>query len=401
MGVFWEFLLVFSAIGCGWLLGRYASGGLPFSEGNAQAYRHYYRGLNYLLNDKPDEAIDAFTQSLEVTPETFDTHLALGTLMRNKGAVERAIHIHQNLLARPSLPPLRLHQAHLELARDYIKAGLYDRAEKLLLDLVQQSEELRNVGLRHLIEIYQAEREWGRAIETGAKLLPRRNLLLSKPAPDAQLEGALAHYHCELAQKALNKGNFDEARKQLQEALTRDRNSVRASLLLGDVEFRSGHYDAAIEALHRVRQQAPAMVPEMLPLLQQCYDATGQRPQLRGFLEGCLEQLPTSRLVLAVADEVRRQEGSEAALLFVTDHVRKRPTLRGLLSASSLYRETRAVEETHAPLDVLQTALERLLAVKATYQCNHCGFAGRQLHWLCPRCKQWNTVQPILGVEGD
>jgi lipopolysaccharide biosynthesis regulator YciM len=401
MAVFWEFLLVFSAIGCGWLLGRYASGGLPFGPGHAEAYRRYYRGLNFLLNDKPDEAIDDFTQSLEVTPETFETHLALGTLMRNKGAVERAIQIHQNLLARPSLPPARLHQAHLELARDFIKAGLYDRAEKILLDLVQQSEELRSICLRHLIEIYQAEREWHKAIETGSRLLPRRNLFLSKPDPDPQLEGALAHYHCELAQKALRAGRHDEARGQLKEALIRDPKSVRASMLLGEVEFHSGQYDDAIEALHRVREQAPAMVPEIVPLLQRCYDATGRRPQLRPFLEECLDESPSSRLVLAVAEEIRQQEGNDAALQFLTTRVRKRPTLRGLLAAASVYRETRAVEETYAPLDVLQTALERLVAGKASYQCNHCGFSGRQLHWLCPRCKQWNTVQPILGVEGD
>lgn len=401
MADFWEFLLVFSAIGCGWLLGRYASGSLPFSPGHAQAYRQYYRGLNFLLNDKPDEAIDAFTQSLEVTPETFETHLALGTLMRNKGAVERAIHIHQNLLARPSLPPHRLQQAHLELARDFIKAGLYDRGERLLQDLVQQSEELRNVSLRLLVEIYQAEREWGKAIETGNRLLPKRNLFLSAPPPDPQLDGAIAHFYCELAQKALSKSQYGEARQQLQQALARDKGSVRASLLLGEVEYRSGNFAEAIVALHRVRQQAPAMVPEMLPLLQQCYDATGQRAKLRPFLMECLEQLPVSRLALAVTDEIRQQESSDAALAFLTSQVRARPTLRGLLAASRLYREARAVEETHAPLDVLQAALEKLQATKATYQCTHCGFAGRQLHWLCPRCKQWNTVQPILGVEGD
>ncbi|MDX9874440.1 MAG: tetratricopeptide repeat protein, partial [Spongiibacteraceae bacterium] len=305
-----EFLLVFSAIGCGWLLGRYASGGLPFSEGHAQAYRQYYSGLNFLLNDKPDEAIDAFTRSLPVTPETFETHLALGNMLRTKGAVEQAIHIHQNLLARPDLPPARLQQAHLELARDFIRAGLYDRAESLLLELVQQSEELRPVCLRHLVEIYQAEREWGKAIEAGSKLLPRRNIFLSAPYPDPTLEQALAHYHCELAQTAAERGEFDEARREVKNALRRDKNSVRASLLQGEIEYRAGNYQRAIDALMRVREQQPAMVPELLPLLRDCFDATGKRPTLRQLLEECLEQAPASRLVVAIAEEITLQESS-------------------------------------------------------------------------------------------
>lgn len=401
MSAFWEFLLVFSAIGSGWLLGRYASGALPFTEGHAQAYRQYYRGLNYLLSGKADEAIDEFAQSLEVTPETFETHLALGNLMRDKGAVERAIHIHQNLLARPNLPPQRLQQAHLELSRDFIKAGLYDRAERLLLDLVQQSEELRSTSYRHLIEIYQAEREWAKAVETGERLLPRRNIFLSASEPDPQLEGAIAHYHCELAQKALDRGEFDETRTQLKQALKRDKGSVRASLLAGEVEYRCGRYEDAIAALMRVRQQSPAMVPEMIPLLRKCYDATGRRPELNDFLADCLEEVPAARLTLAVAEELRQRQGGEAALGFLTERVQARPTLRGLLASTQLYRAVKADEDTLGPLEVLETALSRLLAVKATYQCSHCGFAGRQLHWQCPRCKQWNTVQPILGVEGD
>ena len=128
MTTFWLFLLVFTAIACGWLLGRFAIGQPAMPGGAANVYRHYFRGLNYLLNDRSDEAIDTFVDTLEVTKETLETHVALGNLMRRKGEVERAIRIHQNLLARPNLPPLQLQQAHLELARDYISAGLYDRA---------------------------------------------------------------------------------------------------------------------------------------------------------------------------------------------------------------------------------------------------------------------------------
>lgn len=401
MATFWLFLLVFTAIACGWLLGRFAGGQGPFPRGAAAAYGEYYRGLNFLLNDRPDEAIDAFAESLDVTKETFDTHLALGNLMRRKGEVERALRIHQNLLARPSLPPAQLQQAHLELARDFISAGLYDRAERLLQDLVQQSEELRSVSLRHLVEIYQAERDWAKAIETASRLLPRRNLFLSAPDPDPQMEGAIAHFHCELAQRTLDKNDdFQGGRAHLKQALMRDEGCVRASLLQGLLEYRAGHFQEAIDALRRVREQDAALLPEALDTLRACYDAAGRRQQLRIYLSECQQEQPSTRVVLAICEEITHQEGAEAAAEFLAEQMRKRPTLRGLLALLSMHRD-RAGDSARENLDVLQLLLQGLIASKPAYQCHHCGFSGRQLHWLCPSCKQWNTVQPIRGAEGD
>lgn len=399
MVTFWLFLLVFTAIACGWLLGRFAGGQAPFAGASA-AYRQYYRGLNFLLNDQPDEAIDAFIESLDVTKETVETHLALGNLMRRKGAVERAIRIHQNLLARPSLPPLQLQQAHLELARDFISAGLYDRAERLLQDLVHQSEELRAVSLRHLVEIYQAERDWSKAIETATRLLPRRNLFLSAPEPDPQLERAIAHFHCELAQRTLEKNDFDGARAHLKQALARDPRSVRASLLQGLLEYRAGHFAAAVDALHRVRHQERALLPEALDTLRASYDAQGQRQQLRDYLQGCLADFPSTRLTLATCEEIKHRDGQGAAIDFLSQQMRRRPTLRGLNALTVMHRD-QASGEARETLDALQSLLQTLVAGKPTYQCIHCGFSGRQLHWLCPSCKQWNTVLPIRGTEGD
>lgn len=401
MATFWLFGLVFTAIACGWLLGRFARGVGPFPGGAEAAYSQYYRGLNYLLNDRPDEAIDAFIESLDVTKETVETHLALGNLMRRKGAVERAIRIHQNLLARPSLAPLQLQQANLELARDFISAGLYDRAERLLQDLVQQSEELRPTSLRHLVEIYESERDWAKAIETATRLLPRRNLFLSAPEPDPILAGAIAHFHCELAQRALEKNEFDGARAHLEQALQRDRDSVRASLLKGLLEFRAGHFNEAIAALHRVRHQDPALLPEILDTLRACYDAVGQRQQLREYLQESLQLFPSTKLALAVCEELQHQGGPTVAVPFLAEQMRVRPTLRGLLALTSMHREQQVEGEGRQNLDLLQNLLQNLVASKPVYKCQNCGFTGRNMHWLCPSCKQWNTVQPIRGAEGD
>jgi len=398
MAMFWLFLLVFSAIACGWLLGRFAGGASPLPGGASAAYRQYFRGLNYLLNDRPDEAIATFVATLEVDKETFDTHLALGNLMRRKGDVEQALRIHQNLLARPNLPPLQLQRAHLELARDYISAGLYDRAEKILQELVQGSEELRPIALRHLVEIYQAERDWIKAIETATRLLPRRNLFLSAPDPDPELDSAIAHFHCELAQSALDKNEFDGARAHLIQALIRDPKSVRASLLIGALEYRTGHFEAAIDALQKIPEQNPALAPEMLDSLRTCYDAAGRREQLVEYLRQCLTRHASTRLVLAICEEIAHRDGAKAAARFLAEQMRMRPTMRGLLSLISMQREGACEEDN---LEILQALLQKMAAGKPIYQCHHCGFTGRQIHWQCPSCKQWNTMQPIAGSEGD
>lgn len=398
MAMFWLFLLVFTAIACGWLLGRFAGGASALPGGASAAYRQYFRGLNYLLNDRPDEAIAAFAGTLEVDKETFDTHLALGTMMRRKGNVEHAIQIHQNLLARPNLPPLQLQHAQLELARDYISAGLYDRAEKILQELVQSSEELRPVCLRHLVEIYQAERDWAKAIETATRLLPRRNFFLSAPAPDPELDSAIAHFHCELAQHALDKNEFDGARAHLAQALIRDPKSVRASLLIGLLEYRAGNFEAAIAGLEKIPEQNPALIPEMLDTLRTCYEATGRREQFVGYLRECLTRHASTRLVLAICEEIAHRDGTAAATKFLAEQMRMRPTMRGLLSLISMQRDSACDEDNFG---ILHALLQKMAAGKPTYQCNHCGFAGRQIHWLCPSCKQWNTMQPIGGTEGD
>lgn len=400
MDTLWQFLLVFSAIGSGWLLGRFASGVPPFAERRATAYRQYYRGLNYLLNDRTDEVVDAFLKSLDVTTETFETHLALGGLMRRKGDVEGALRIHENLLARPNLPPQQLQQARLELARDYIGAGLYDRAEQLLKDLLQHSEKLRPICLRHLIEIYQAERDWDKAIETAVRLSPKRSLLFHNAEPDPVLDISIAQFYCEKAQRLMEKGDLQAAAAQLKSAKSRDKNCARAWTLQSEVDFRAGRNDVAVVGLQHLLTHHPAMIAEVLDKLRAAADSAGRRQDLLKFLCECLQRYPSTRIVLAICEEMRDQQGEVAAAHFLAEQIKMRPTLRGLQAL--LQQDLSVLEISEADrTQLLGSVLQTLVAAKPQYQCGSCGFSGRQLHWSCPRCKQWNTVKPILGIEGD
>ena len=394
------FLLLFVAIGIGWWLGRrsvrVATTDLP---------GQYYKGLNYLLDGRPDGAVDAFINALEVNTETLETHIALGNLLRKRGEVDRAIRIHQNLLARPSLPRQQVHQAHLELARDYISAGLFDRAERLLLDLVKDSPEQRRASQRHLLEIFQSQREWANAIEVATALLPRKSLLSQTgPVPlganRQPVAVALAHYHCELAAELLKQGNIQSARKELQQALVHDRLCVRASLMLGELECQAGNYPQAIKALRKVRQQDPDYIPETIPTLQEAYRQLGEEQTLRQYLEECLQSNPAAPLVLAVAEDIRGSSGDAAAATFLSTQLAKYPSLRGLSRLISLQMDN-TEGQIRDNLSLLERLVERLLAERPTYRCSHCGFAGRQLHWFCPGCKHWGTVKSIRGNRVD
>jgi lipopolysaccharide biosynthesis regulator YciM len=294
-----------------------------------------------------------------------------------------------------------VHQAHLELARDYISAGLFDRAERLLLDLVKDAPEQRRASQRHLLEIFQSQREWSNAIEVATALLPRKSLLGSAStevlsASRQPVAVVLAHYHCELAAELVAAGNIAEARNQLQLALSRDRNCVRASIMLGQLECQSGHYRQALKVLRKVRQQDADYIPETLPTLRECYRQLDDGQAMRRYLEDCLQASPSAPLVLAVGDDIRQQAGDDAAAEFLSEQLTRHPSLSGLAGLISLqigHVEGRIKDN----LGVLEKLVQGLIAERPTYRCSHCGFAGRQLHWFCPGCKHWGTVKALFG----
>ncbi len=394
------FALFFTAIAVGWFLGRR-------SQGKATPARdlpgQYYKGLNYLLDGRPDGAVDAFINALEVNSETLETHIALGNLLRKRGEVDRAIRIHQNLLARPSLPRAQVHQAHLELARDYISAGLLDRAERLLLDLVAESPAQRRASRWHLMDIYQSEREWQQAIDIAAELLPRKSLLGGSTSDLTEDDGqavqvVLAHYYCELADECHQGGDLTRARNLLLDALAQDKQCVRASIMLGQVEFDARRFKQAIKALRRVRQQDPLYISESVPTLRACYRELGDERGLRGYLRECLDSHPSPPLLLAAVEDIREAEGPQLAEQFLVEQLEKMPSLRGLEKLVSLQVDGNEVEPPEN-LGLVHRLVQRLIEERPSYRCNHCGFAGRHLHWFCPGCKYWGTVRPIRGTS--
>lgn len=393
-------VLLTVAVGAGWWLGRRSHRESTQWPAVTPLPSQYYRGLNFLLDGSQDDAIDAFTQALEVNTETFDTHIALGNVLRRRGEVERAIRIHQNLLARPSLPSEQLHLAHLELARDYISAGLLDRAERLLLDLVRESNIHRRLAQRHLLEIYEAQSDWDQARSVAEALLPKRTLLKTgKPPVDEAGQPVsllLAHYCCQQAETAVARRDWSAGRTLLREALKYDRSCVRASLMQADLEIRAGDNAKAVNLLMGVREQNPDFIPETIPLLRNALIALDRRVELKEWLRASLDRTPSTPLVIAMAEELRDAQGADAAKAFLRDKLRQKPSLRGLSMLMVLHDAEEAGEDAKLQIDTLRLLVE----ARSSYRCQHCGFRGQHLHWYCPGCKHWGTMRD-LGNTGE
>ncbi len=398
------FFLLFVAIGIGYYLGRWArrTKGLRIRSDGVKALPldpEYIRGLNFLLNDETDAAVDTLTQVLPVSSETLETHLALGALLRRRGEVGRAIRVHQNLVARPSLTKLEQQRAQLELARDYIQAGVLDRAENLLQELAESAEHsIRVVCLEHLAEIYRDEGEWEKAIYTVDLLGGRRFSKLP-----AKWKIVQAHFCCELADEALNRADYLSVRRRLKQALEYDRDSVRASILLGDLEYRLGHFREAIKTLKRIPQQDPDYIPEGLPLLVSCYERAGRLGDLKSYLGSLMEEYPSSSLMVLIAEQVRQLQGESAAVSYMGGQLALRPSLKGVGKFLDFHWRSKgyAAGDEGEQGAAIRLLVDTLIESKATYACHRCGFSGNQLHWLCPSCKSWGTIKPLKGVEGE
>ncbi|EKD54590.1 MAG: hypothetical protein ACD_60C00066G0004 [uncultured bacterium] len=386
MSIGW-LIVILAAIFGGWCVG-YQSRQSRFVAQKLNLPRDYLVGLNFLLNEEPDKAVDIFIKMLEVDSNTVETHLAVGKLFRRRGEVDRAIRIHQNLIARPQLDKTYREQSLFELGQDYFSAGVLDRAERIFLDVVDVKE-YAIPALRALLDIYQQEKAWENAIHIANKL---------EMATKRNMQPVIAHYYCELAEIALHKQLHDEADRYLDQAILADSSCVRASLLQAKYDMHKKDYKAALKSLKKIKDQNPDYLSEAIDALASCYEELKEEEKLVDYLMRTLNEYPRIPIVLILSERIRQWKGDKVAAKFVADYVRRYPTLRGLYLFINLYissTEGRARDD----LTILQNLMKKLLADKPDYQCVSCGFSGKSLHWLCPGCKQWNSVKPIHCLE--
>lgn len=388
----WELalLLLPIAAGSGWYMGRSSS------EQNPTPQRHklgsdYYKGLNYLLNEQPDKALDAFIRMLDVNPETFETTVTLGKFFRRRGEVDKAIKIHQNLIAKPNLTPKQRCAALMELAQDYMRAGVYDRAESLLLELIQSPSEQLELSLRHLIDIFEREKDWRKAITMAKRLQQVSGQYMGKE---------IAHYHCELAQVAWSEGKIRAALKELKAAYVFDRICVRASIMMGNIKKYQGDFAGALKAYKQVQHQDVDFISEVIFHIQYCYNELGSHAALINYFDYLMQVCPHISVILASAQSHKSHHSGKDAAKFLADHMRSRPSIRGIRHLVDYHLED-AYDQVREDLLILRSLMDKLLENKPTYRCRQCGLATKMLHWQCPSCRQWSSIKPNHRIEGE
>ena len=380
----WSLALIPIAIGFLWLLFRTTQ---SHKRQQSTLSSEYFKGLNYLLNDEQGKALDIFVKLVESNWDTIDTHFALGKIYRKNGEMDKAIKIHQGLIARPSLPERYRSKILLELGYDYLGAGWFDRAEGLFKEVLIQDKKSREA--RHnLILIYQQEKDWHKAIEIAAELF--------SDDPSA-IGPMIAQYYCELADISKTKGDISQLENNANKALRYDSNCVRATILLADQAKASGDDKKAIRLYESIEKQDPESMILVMDSMVQCYENMSSENSLYDYLlalQGRHENLFLQNVITSVLEKT---QGKQAAVDYLISRVKQQPSLIGLQKLVSYKKKEVDADDVFKHL---ATALSVMQKDKVFYRCQKCGFSTNTHYWLCPSCNHWGRVKPSI-IEHD
>lgn len=384
------FLLLPVAAAYGWYMGR-RSAQQSKQDDASRLSRDYVAGVNFLLSNQQDKAVDLFLDMLKEDTGTVEAHLTLGNLFRSRGEVDRAIRIHQSLMESASLTYDQRLLAVQQLGRDYMAAGLYDRAEDMFKQLVDETD-FRLGALQQLLQIYQATSDWQSAIEVAERLVK-----LGKE----KHRGEIANFWCELALQQMAANDLDKAMALLRKGAAADRNNARVSIMMGRVWMEKGDYGKAVESLERVIDQDKELVGETLEMLQTCYQLLGKTDEWEVFLRRCVEENAGATAELMLAQILEQREGVEAAQNYVTRQLERHPTMRVFHKLMDYHLNEAEEGRAKESLGVLRNMVGEQVRSKPRYRCQKCGFTAHTLYWHCPSCRSWATIKPIRGLDGQ
>ncbi len=378
------FLLLAAA---GWAMGRF--GERDEDEPPPPLNIDYLKGLNFLLNEQTDQALEHFLRMVRVDDKTIETHLALGSLFRRRGEVDRAIRIHQNIIARPDLGAVQRDQALFSLAKDYLAAGLLDRAENLFVRLAEGSR-YQVQALESLVRIYEQEREWEKAARAGQQLesLSGRSLALQ-----------IAHYYCELAEAAAGAGDYSTARAHLKKARASRRGTMRGALIRAHIARDTEDDKTALRLYNRIIDEDTYLIAETLPEIVTIHERAGAMQDLDKSLRALLARNPDSRSLIAYTAIVNDLGGIPAIDQCVRQYMLDEPTLAEFVDLHRLSEDAGTGADT--ALGKVRRALSNLARKTPRYQCQECGFSSQRLLWQCPSCRDWETQRPASRVQFD
>ena len=353
--------------------------------------RHYYKGLNFLLSDQPDKAVDTLIKMITLDSGTIETHIAMGNFFRHRGELDRAIRIHQNLVSRDELTTEQKALALKELGRDYILSGFLERAENAYIQLLD-SDKFHLEAQQQLFNIYQTTKEWDRAIELAERMV-------NCHGDSLELCQRIAHFYCEQANLLIINEQAQQAEALLIKAINSDEHAVRPWLMLGNMYLKQQQYARAMECLAEVPKRDITWFSEAVPLLEQCAEKMQGDQALEKLLDEYWQQCATA--YLAKSRLLAKHSSSQDAVDFLYQQLRKRPTMKGFKELLHLYLEHGEKDGRRNSLSMIHTLVEEQIAQRPKYRCGSCGFSGQSIHWLCPSCKKWGVVKPIKGLDGE
>jgi lipopolysaccharide biosynthesis regulator YciM len=384
------FLLLPVAAAYGWIMGRNSVRQAQRKQSRILS-KHYYKGLNFLLSDEPDKAVDTLIKMIDLDSDTVETHIAMGKFFRHRGELDRAIRIHQNLISKEQISGAQRESALKELGRDYVLAGFLERAENAFLQLLNSDKHFLDAQ-QQLFNIYQTTKEWERAIELA------ENMMVNNGGSE-ELCARIAHFYCEQACIQLRKQEYELAEKNLQKSVMADEHAVRPWLMLGQMAIEQGQYQQAIEYLKQVPDRDISWFSEAVPMLEQCTTQLNDNQQLEEILEKYWQQCATA--YLAKVDLMAKRGETQDAAEVLLNQLRKHPTMKGFKTLMGLYIEQKEQQGSTNCLVLLKELVEEQIKQRPKYRCHSCGFSGSQMHWLCPSCKKWGVVKPIKGLDGE
>ena len=375
------FLLLAAA---GWAMGRF--GERDEEDPPPPLNIDYLKGLNFLLNEQTDQALEHFLKMVRVDDKTIETHFALGSLFRRRGEVDRAIRIHQNIIARPDLASEQRDQALYSLAKDYLAAGLLDRAEKLFARLAEGSR-YQVQALDALCGIYEQERDWEKAIDAGKRLevLGGKSLGLQ-----------IAHYYCELAESAANAGDYASARQYVKHAQTGRPRTMRGALTRAHIARDTDDNKTALKLYHRIIDENTYLIAEALPEIVAIYTREDAVNELEKALKALLSRNPDMASLVAYTAIVNDIGGIPVIDECVRQYMLNEPTLGEFVDLQKL-----SGDDGDEAFAKVRRALSKLAAATPRYQCQECGFSSQRLLWQCPSCRDWETQRPASRVQFD
>lgn len=378
------FLLLPIAAAYGWYMGGRSAKQKYQSESN-RISREYVDGLNFLLSNQKDKAVDLFLDLLKDDAGTLEAHLTLGNLFRSRGEVDRAIRIHQALIESASLTFEQRLLAIQQLGRDYMTAGFYDRAEDMFIQLIDE-EDFQQYALQQLIIIYQSISEWNKAISVATKLVK---------LGQTKYNSYVAQFYCELAALSIAADDINKSVFYLQKSLSADANCARTSLMFGRVLMAQENYLKATQYLTQILDQDKAFIGEALPLLKICYEHLNSEDDFKQFLKRCVEADSGSTAELMLADMIEKQSGRDAAQYYIYRELVKHPNLKGFYRLMDYHLADAEDGRAKESLLLLRNMVGEQIKTVPNYCCERCGFTVNSIYWLCPACRSWATIKPI------